>query len=260
MTGNVRIYIQAFKLAFARRMAYRGDFLFSCVLTLLYESVIPLVTVLIYGSGYSFPGWGFYEVLAIQSAFMLARGLAYPTLFGMVITTIELVKNGQFDLLLLKPRSILFITIATGIETEDLSTLLGGAVLFTIAVCNLPPAGLLNALLFIPLLLCSVAFLFSFALLMAGSSFKWVGNYRLYEIFSTVTQFASYPLSIFPSPMRAAFSFVVPIAVIAFIPASVLLGHSIEFLLLSIGTSLLFPVLGLLYWHKMLRNYTSAGG
>ncbi|HTP59467.1 MAG TPA: hypothetical protein VMM82_11150, partial [Spirochaetia bacterium] len=66
----------ALRASFNARASYRGDFLFGMIVTLLFESVVPLVTVLIYGTGSSFPGWSMPEALLLQGVFLLARGIA----------------------------------------------------------------------------------------------------------------------------------------------------------------------------------------
>ncbi|HHW22500.1 MAG TPA: hypothetical protein GXX26_06410 [Clostridiaceae bacterium] len=106
----------------------------------------------------------------------------------------------------------------------------------------------------------SLLVLFSFALLMAGSMFKWVGNSRIYEIFDSITAFGNYPRSIFSKAFQNLISYIIPIAIIGFFPASALLGKSIDGALAAMGICLVFFIFSMLFWRKMLSLYTSAGG
>ena len=44
-----------------------------------------------------------YEVLLIQSVFLISKAIAFPLLWGVVWNTMEREREGAFDLILLKP-------------------------------------------------------------------------------------------------------------------------------------------------------------
>jgi ABC-2 type transport system permease protein len=260
MRRNVDLYFMALKNSFASRMAYRADFLFSLIMILITELIIPFITLLIYRTGAVFPGWTLYEVLMLQGIFLLARGLSNLLFFGMVWNTLDRVREGTYDILLIKPCSTLFISIATCFEPDSIGAVIGGIVVCAYAMSGVaipsPAAALMSVLLF----LLSMIMLFSLALFMAGSVFKWVGNSRIYEIFDSIAAFGNYPRSIFTKAFQTLISYVVPIATIGFLPASVLLGKKTEGIPVTICICLLFLIAGALFWKSMLKKYTSAGG
>jgi ABC-2 type transport system permease protein len=260
MITAIRIHIQGIKTALAVRMAYRADFFISAFIMLLVEFLTPLVTYLIYKNGASLPGWSMYEVLLIQGIFLLARGIAFPFFFGIVWNTIERVREGTFDLLLIKPRSVLHMAIITGFDSEDLGKLLGGITLFTAALLNLPFPDLFEWLKFIALFFISLVVMFGFALILAGLGIVWVGNFRVYEIFFSLTNFGMYPASIFSKMLQTFITAILPIAMLGFIPASALLGRPAEGTLFSVIISFVFVFACLLFWKVMLKKYTSSGG
>lgn len=216
MISGVRVHLEAIKTALASRMAYRGDFFTSALIMMASELVIPLVTFLIYRTGASFPGWSFYEVLLIQGVFLLAKGIAAPFFFCMVWNTLQHVREGTFDLLLIKPRSILHMVIATGFDAEDLGRLVGGLAVLILALVHLPPPGFLEWLEFFILLALSLVVLFSCALILSGIVFKWVGCTRVYEIFDSVVTFGLYPRTIFTKGWVNVFTLIIPVAMIGF--------------------------------------------
>ncbi len=77
-----KIYLHGMKTALASRMAYRGDFIMSMLIMMVVELFGPLVTLLIYHNGASFPGWQRHEVLLLQGVFLLSRGIAFPFLWA----------------------------------------------------------------------------------------------------------------------------------------------------------------------------------
>jgi len=260
MTRLIKIYLVSLKNSFAARMAYRSDFFFCCVLILVSEMLIPLMTMLIYSTGASFPGWNLAEIMVLQGIFMLARSVANLLFFGMVYNTLSHVREGTYDLFMIKPVSALFISIATGFEPDSIGTIAGGLLVTVLSAMVLQPPGVLDVLRFMLIFAFSLISLFSFAVLMSATVFKWVGNSRIYEIFDSITSFGNYPLTIFSRTFQIIISYIIPVSVIAFYPASALLGKDISGFLPVIPVCILFLILSLCVWKLMLSKYTSAGG
>jgi ABC-2 type transport system permease protein len=260
MKQTIRLYGTALKNTLASRLAYRVDFVISALIMLVFELIVPFATFLIYRSGGAFPGWTFQEVFLVQAVFLLAKGIVNPFFAGIVWNTLIRVREGTYDLLLIKPRSALFMTLLTSIDVEDLGKLAGGIGVLVLALSAVPPAGPLNWIAFVLLFACSVCVFMSFAFFMAGSCFKWVGNSRVYEIFDSLCAFAMYPTTIFGKGMQVLVAAVLPLAVMAFFPASVLLGRSVEYLGFGLLSCAAFLAAGAFFWSRMLRSYTSAGG
>ena len=260
MTSALRVLMTAAKVEISGRMAYRADFMITAGMAFIMESVIPLVTLLIYNTSSGFPGWNLYEVLLIQSVFMLSRGIAYTLFFGIVYNTLSHVREGTFDLLLIKPRSVLFLAAVTAIDSENAGMFLGGILLFTFSLLHLPAPGILEILQFCVLLVLSLSVLLSFALIMSGTVFKWVGNSRVYEIYESVASFGYYPKSIFSRSLQLVISYAIPVAMIGFYPAAALLGKPDSGILAAGIVCCLFLFASIRFWYWMLKKYTSAGG
>lgn len=260
MIRSIRLYFQALKNSFASRITYRADFIFSTVMIFISELLIPFITILIYKTGASFPGWTIEEVLLLQSIFLMSRGVANFTFFGLVWNTLNRVRDGSYDILLIKPASTLFLTVITNFEPDSIGVLTCGFIVSLYAFTMLPTPGITDILLFLLLFAVSLLMLFSFALLMAGSVFKWVGNSRVYEIFDSLASFGSYPRNIYSRSFQTIISYIIPLAAIGFLPASVLLGKRPEGILATTIVCLLFLLVSSGFWKLMLKQYTSAGG
>ncbi len=260
MISNFAVYRQAFQCALASRMAYRADLFISATIMLLFEAIVPFVTVLIYRSGSTFPGWTMSEALMIQAVFLLVKGIAFPFFFGIVWNMMERVREGTFDLLLIRPRSILFLSIATGVDIEDLGKLFGGVTMFAVVLAHIPFPGFWQWCQFLLIFVAALSVFFSFALILSGLLFKWVGNGRMWEIFNATTMFGLYPLPIFSKGVQLFLTAVIPIAMMAFFPASVLLGRPHEGMAFSFVMCGFFLVFSVAFWHRMVKHHTSAGG
>ncbi|BBH21767.1 hypothetical protein Back11_31120 [Paenibacillus baekrokdamisoli] len=260
MRGIAACIASILRTKIAEQMAYRSHFFLSIILLVAGDLLVPMITLLVYRSGASFPGWSLHEALLIQGVFGIAKGIAFPLFFGMVGSTLSLVREGTFDLLLLKPRPALFMTMLNGLDPEDFGRLLSGGVLFGYALSGLPAPTLTGWIQFGGLFLASLAVLCAFSLVLSGLLFRWVGSSRVYDIFDSVTSFGMYPGTIYAKSFQQLMTYVIPVGIIAFVPASALLGR-VGWETLGAGVcSVAFLGAGILYWHWMLRGYTSAGG
>lgn len=260
LLSALKLYLRGFTLALAARMAYRLDFFMSFSLMLVSELVFPIITVCIYSTGASFPGWSLNEVLLIQALFMLSKGIILPFFSGMSVNTMMMVGDGTFDLLLLRPRSPLFMTVVRSFDMEDLGKLAGGIAFVSYILTQLPPPTVPGLLLCGLGLLGGMAVLASESLLIAATSFIWVRNYRLFDISDTIQNFALYPTDIFSKSIRIITQGIIPVALIGVFPAKALLGRSVHLMGFALAAALVLLTLSLFLYHRMARRYSSAGG
>jgi ABC-2 type transport system permease protein len=97
-------------------------------------------------------------------------------------------------------------------------------------------------------------------MIMAATSFKWVGNSRIPEIFDSVMNFGKYPITIFPQAIKGIATFVIPVGMIGFFPASALLGRLEPGALLAVIPCILFLLFGILMYLYMVKLYEGVGG
>lgn len=260
MRWALRVYGQGVKVAFASAMAYRMDFIFTAFLSLAGNMGLPLVTVLIYSAGASIPGWGFHEALLLQAVFTMSTGLSSMLFFSLTDVTMYRIREGSYDLLMIKPGPLAFLSISQSFQLEGIGTVLGGLVLFLYSLSGLPFPGVLQWFSFLFLFGMGILVQLGCVLLMSATAFKWVGNSRIFEIFNTVTGFGRYPGSIFPKAFLHIISYVLPMAMLGFFPGAALLGNFSRDMFLSIIPCLLFLLLGIWLYGYMVRGYQSAGG
>ncbi len=260
MRSLLVLHLSGIRLALATRMADRLDFAASLFVMLGIEMIPSLLTVLLYRNGLSFPGWTIHEAVLIQSVFMMAKGIAYPFFGGVVWNTAEMIREGTFELLLLKPRHPLLLCIAKTFDAEDLGKLFGGTALtiWCLAHVGLPNAWQMAA--FVGLLLVSLVLFGASIVTMSSLLIVWVGNFRVYEIFDTIASLGQFPPVVLPKGLRKAAEAGLPILGLSVLPASALLGKSVEGWPWVALSSVMLLTLALVLWNHLLRRLSSAGG
>lgn len=254
------IYKESIRIAIASATTYRVNFILHSIITLLSSIVFPLITLLIYDSGASFKGWNLYEVLLIQSIFTMSTGISSMLFAGIVWNTMSNVVDGTFEIILIKPVDCLFFLLASTFNINSLVVCIGGGVIFGIALAHIAAPTFIMWLHCIIMFLIGILVMLGMELMMAATSFKWVANSRIPEIYESIIKFGNYPQSIFPKWITTSTSFIMPVAMIGFFPASALLGRTTGWMFISIIPCIIFMTAGVALYKYMVRLYESVGG
>jgi len=260
MKRLISIYKTCIITAIASSLTYRLNFVLSMIITFCFNGFFPLTTLLIYQTGASFPGWNISEVILIQSVFMLSNGLAQIMFSGVFWTTIRHIREGSFELVLLRPLNPLFFLVASNFDPESFGLIIGGGVLFIFAITHtgiVSPAAIPQFLL---LFAGGFAVMAGMQMLMAATVFKWVGNSRIPQIFDSIMTFGKYPVTIFPHAVKSIVTWIIPVGMIGFFPASALLGQLEPAALFAVIPCVLFMFLGIWLYHHMIKLYEGVGG
>jgi ABC-2 type transport system permease protein len=261
MKWVLRVYSSYIKISFSTAAAYRADFFFISIMMMLRNLLIPLLTALIYMGGASIPGWTLEEALMIQSVFMLCTGICAPFFNNMIWITMQQIREGTYDMILLKPGSAAFLTAASAFDISNIGLLLGGVAMFIYSIFNLPYfPGLLNWLQFALLGFMGICMTLGCILIMTASTFKWVGNGRIFEINEAITMFGRYPGTVFSNILQGRNTFIIPVAMMGYFPAAAIMGRADAHMMLAIIPCLAFLAIGCLVFNRMIRLYQSAGG
>lgn len=254
------IYKQCLLSALRVSAAYRMNFIVSCIITLVGNVFFPLLTLLIYSNGASFPGWSFYEVLLIQSIFTISSGLSNLIFGGVLWTTMSHIREGSFEVILMKPLNPLFFIIATTFSPDSIGVFVGGVALFIISLTGVGTILFVSWAQFALFFVAGIAVMAGMSLMMAAMSFKWVGNSRIPELADSVLNFGKYPLPIFPKSLQALITFIIPVGVIGFLPASALLGEIKLIDFIAVIPCVIFMVAGASIYRHMISLYEGVGG
>lgn len=263
MSRYLRIYKECVIVAWNQAVAYRLNFILAMLITLFSNVLFPLFTVMIYRTGSSFPGWNMYEVLLLQSIFTMANGVAGIVTGGVLWSTLRHVVDGSLDTVLLKPVNTLFFMVASTLEPTNFGLVLGGGILYGISLSQLNGVTFASFGGSFVLFVAGVAVLAGISFLMSAISFRWVGNSRMPEIFESVKSFGKYPISIFPRAIQTFVTVCIPVAVVGYYPAKVLLGKGavgVTRELLMVIPCLVFMVLCTFIYNWMVRLYEGVGG
>lgn len=206
-------------------------------------------------------GFTYKEVLLCFSVVLAAFSLAETFARGFDRFA-SMIGNGEFDRILLTPRSLIFQVLGSNIDFSRLGRLFQAIVILCYAV---PTCGVEwtfdKIILLVLMILCGAVVFSGLFIIYAAICFFTVEGLEVMNIFTDGgREFGQYPFSIYGENVLRFFTFVVPLALFQYYPLLYLIGRTdniLYFFLPLLSTLFLIPCL--LLWKIGLKHYKSTG-
>lgn len=265
--NGLALYGRYLAVSIRSQMQYRMSFILAALGT--FASNIIEVTAIwaLFDRFGDLPNWTLAEVCFLYGVVNVSFAIADSICTGFDEFGNQYVKTGQFDRLLMRPRSVVLQLLGHELALRRVGRLSQGLVVMLWAAWQLDLSwGLMDYGFFLFVIVAGVAF---FAALLILQATLAIWTVESLEIMNTVTyggvQTAQYPLSIYSEWLRTAFTFIIPLACVSYFPVLILLDKTD-----TLGTSELFqwlsPLLGFAFlavsltvFQLGIRRYTSTG-
>jgi len=205
--------------------------------------------------------WSQNQVLLLFATFHLVDFIISITFQrNLALRLPRRIQSGELDTRMVLPVRLLFFVSLEDIDLVDFLSFLPtlgflGYVLFRL---DFAFSGF-QLFLYILLVANALVFLFAVVLMIASISFWTIQSFGLARIFDNLLRIGRYPLDIFEGPLKVMLVYVLPLVLVAQLPAEALLMPlSPRFLLYGFSITLVFLLLALKFWQLGLKNYTSA--
>ena len=204
-------------------------------------------------------GWTVHEATLVMGLFMVMQAVAHGVIEPNLGAVVEGVRDGNFDLVLMKPVDAQLLVSLRKFTPSALWDLIAGGVLAGLALTALGPPSLLDVLLAIGLFATGTVAMYGLWLLAICASFVFVRVDNLRFLLWSATDAGRWPIDVFGGWVRLLLTAVVPVALITSFPAEALRGSwSVDTLVQASAVTVLFVVGSRWMWMRSLARYTSA--
>ena len=204
-------------------------------------------------------GWDAWELLLLTGCFTLVSGLFSALLQTALIESMNHIRKGTLDYVLLRPADAMVMCLITAFAPWRLVEALGGLALIIVALMHLGAPAPLDVLAALGIGLAGLVALYALGIMVLCASFRAVQLQNLTYLMEAVLDFARWPATVFRGFLRALFTFVIPLAVMTTYPAQALLGEADWVAVVTaLATSTLLMVAARVLWVRSLRGYSSA--
>ena len=265
MMELARLYARYVGFSFRSQMQYRLSFVMQSIALLVMTGVEFAGVYYLFDRFGSLRGWRLPEVALLYGLVNVAFATSESFARGFD-TFPNLVKQGEFDRLLLRPRGTVFQVIAREVQLMRIGRFLQGALVLGWAMRALDTHWTLDKVALLAWSLVGGICLFSgLFVVYATLAFFTIEALELLNIFTYGgVETAQYPMAIYTPGFRTFFTFVIPLACIAYLPGLSLMNRRPEgiagsWLALAPLAGVVFFVVSLQIWKLGVHRYTSTG-
>lgn len=261
-----QLYWRLIRFSFRSQLAYRASFLLQALGQFLATSMEFLALWALMDRFGQIKGWRlpevcfFYGTVSVMFALSDALSRGFDQ-FG------SFVRNGDFDRLLLRPRSTVLQLLGHELTLRRIGRLSQALIVLGFGFLQLPElATPANFLLLAGAIACGICLFLGILILQATICFWTIESIEMMNVltYGAVTT-AQYPLSIYHEWLQKFFLYGIPLACVTFIPVVGVLGKNEAFGFSALQVWLaplagpVFLIIALRVWQFGVRRYCSTG-
>ena len=242
-------------------LEYKSSFILTVISQTLAMFVELFVVISLFSKFKLLDTYNTYEILLGFSTLWL--GYSLVELFGRGFDHFsKIIISGNFDILLIRPRSLFIQVLGTDICYEKIGRVLMALIIFIFsAIKVIKNFTLLKLFLLISMVLCCSIIIISVIIIGASFCFITIQGLEVINIFTNGTrQVGQYPMGIYKRIVRLFFSIVIPITLVNYYPIRYLTDKSTNpiYLLLPYYSIVIFVIANYLFYLGS-KKYTSSG-
>jgi ABC-2 type transport system permease protein len=208
-------------------------------------------------------GWSLYEVALCYSIIHMAFSLSECFARGFDSFS-SLVVNGDFDRILLRPRSTTLQVLGSKYEFTRIGRLAQSVIVLVYSLANLNIPWDLYKVITMVLMVMSGVFIFTGIYMLGASLCFW--TIEALEVVNIFTdggrEMSQYPLSIYKDWVKKFFTYVIPFGTINYLPLMYILnkvqGNKVLYMITPLW-GMLFIIPCIWIWKLGVRHYKSTG-
>ena len=260
-TGAFRLYAHYISIILKSTMQYKASFLMFVIGQFLVSFNIFLGVFFMFQRFRQVKGFTYQEVLLCFSIVLLEFSLAEMYARGFD-SFASMVRKGDFDRVLLRPRSTVLQVLGSKFELTRIGRMLQAIVMFLYVVITGDIQWTADKVLTVCFMLIGGSLLFTaMFLIYAAFSFFTTESLEFMNVFTDgAREYGKYPLEVYGKKLLWVTTFLVPYALVQYYPLLYLLDRkeSKVFIFLPLIAALfLFPAY--LFWRIGIRHYKSCG-
>jgi ABC-2 type transport system permease protein len=254
-----RVYRTFFLSSLARELEFRANFIAKLAQNVLWIFFFVAILLVIYGNTKTIAGWDRGDAFILAATVFLMNAFSSALFFSLTEIPSQ-VRMGTLDFVVTKPIDSQFWVSTRRFNFDQVGVLVAGFAMIGMGVreAGVHPSPI-AWVAYAALTVCSLILFYAFNLALMTTGIWLVRVDNLWVLSESVMQVARYPIEIYNGALQKLLTFVLPLAILATIPARQLVrGFDGGALLLGALWALGSLILTRLFWQYALRHYSSA--
>ncbi|WP_312475191.1 ABC-2 family transporter protein [Neobacillus sp.] len=259
----MNLYFKYLLIHFKSQMQYRTSFFLMLIGQFFIPFAIFAGLYLLFERFGQIKGWQFFEVALCFAIIHMSFSLSECFARGFDMFS-NLIVKGEFDRLLVRPRSTFVQVLGSKFEFSKIGRLFQSFIVLIWAISNLPIEwGLIKAITLLLMITSGVLIFTGIYMLAATLCFWTVQGLEVANIFTDGgREMAQYPLNIYQKWVARFFTYVIPFGTVNYLPLMYILGRNegndlLYMLTPALGSLFIFPCFFI--WQFGVKHYRSTG-
>ncbi|HVL24821.1 MAG TPA: ABC-2 family transporter protein [Thermomicrobiales bacterium] len=245
---------------------YRANAVSAVISGMIYQLTGFIAVWIIVARFNEIGGWSLAEITFLYGMRLTSHGIFYAC-FSQLFEADRVMVTGEYDRYLLRPMPPLLQLFTRKLRVNCFGDLIGGLLLLGFASAGVDVAWSPQTVFYLVLAVTGGALVEGAVQIMLGSlSFRFLQTMSLRVTVNEVFNlYGNYPFTIFPKALEYLLTFALPVAFVAFFPASVVLERE-DGLHVAPWLAVIAPLVGvglflvaLRVWRRQSRHYQSSG-
>jgi len=262
MKRYFEIYWIMLRNSLIREMSFKANFVLWMFTELLWflGQIVFINVMFMYVN--KIGDWSKWEVVLLVGTHQIIGQIFQAFFYVNVANLPELVRTGKLDFMLLLPMDSQFVVSAKQFGLDNVVNALVGVaiVVFSLVKLSVVPDAQ-QIVLYLAAIVLGVTIHYSIMFMLATASFWIVRAQGLIYGYFNLFNIARYPEVVFRGVFRFVFSWIIPVIIVANIPARLLMRgfeNPLPLLFQLAAAAALCAGLGRVFWRCALRRYSSA--
>lgn len=259
----MNLYLQYLKIRFKSQTVYRMSFILLCIGQFFVPFFVFIGLKLLFAKFHQIGDYSFDRVALLYGTIHTSFALA--ECFGRGFDSFSLlVRNGEFDRLMVRPQSLFLQVLGSRFEFTRIGRLVQGLAVLTMALSAAEVHWTVLKGLTVLLMILGGSMVFvSVMILFATTSFWVVERLEIANLFTDGgKEMAQYPISIYWDKVRQFFTFVIPFALVNYLPLNYIynvVGYTHPFYAVIPVFAIIFIFPCMAIWYFGVKHYQSTG-
>ena len=218
---SIKLIKAFYRILLKSKLEYRFHFFMEIFIN-LFTYVVDFAAIWVLMEKFkSINGWNFYQVVLVYNMNLFSYGAACLFFYIPMRSLEAMVRDGNFDSLLIRPITPFTHLLLRQNYLGFLSHVILGIIVFLICFRNIGIIWSMSSIAFFSISLCGAIFIQAAVIIFTGSlNIKFIAaNSVMNVLFYDIRSFVQYPIHIYPKVIQEILTFVIPYAFVNFYPA-----------------------------------------
>jgi len=255
------LYFKFMKVHFKSELQYKMSFILSFLSQFLVFFGYYFTVVCLFDKFSNIKGFTLYEVLLTFGIIQFGYSFC-ETFFRGIDQFDNLIVEGAFDRLLLRPQNILLQVFCNEVSFVKASRLIQSIIVLIIAIINVNVNWSIDKIItLVFMLIASILIFLGIFILAAAYCFLTVKGLEVRNVFTDGGKhMAQYPIGIFKKGFVFFFTFIIPFGFVNYYPLLYLIGRvNNPLYMLSPLLTLLYLIPAIMIFYRGVKKYSSVG-